>query len=112
MTKGLLMSTELPEIPDAESEPFLDDDGVLYDDDVTPEFGILGFTLRELLIVGVWLVAFVISFFPFAQGVSIWGTGIQWILPIGVPTVAVFLLVLRRFSPDGIRRVGSLGIDQ
>ncbi|MEV4667725.1 hypothetical protein [Microbacterium sp. LWO12-1.2] len=106
------MSTELPEIPDAENEPFLDDDGVLYDDDVTPEFGILGFTLRELLIVGVWLVAFVISFFPFAQGVSIWGTGIQWILPIGVPTVAVFLLVLRRFSPDGIRRVGSLGIDQ
>ena len=107
-----MSSTELPEIPDAESEPFIDDDGVLYDDDVTPEFGILGFTLRELLIVGVWLVAFVISFFPFAQGVSIWGTGIQWILPIGVPTVAVFLLVLRRFSPDGIRRVGSLGIDQ
>ncbi|MHC9043035.1 hypothetical protein ACYX8G_00525 [Microbacterium saperdae] len=106
------MSTELPEIPDAESEPFIDDDGVLYDDDVTPEFGILGFTLRELLIVGVWLVAFVVSFFPFAQGVSIWGTGIQWILPIGVPTVAVFLVVLRRFSPDGIRRVGSLGIDQ
>ncbi|MCK2037161.1 hypothetical protein KZC51_13590 [Microbacterium sp. SSW1-49] len=106
------MSTELPEIPDPESEPFIDDDGVLYDDDVTPEFGILGFTLRELLIVGVWSVAFVISFFPFAQGVSIWGTGIQWILPIGVPTVAVFLLVLRRFSPEGIRRVGSLGIDQ
>ncbi|MFJ2553006.1 hypothetical protein [Microbacterium sp. NPDC087591] len=106
------MSTELPEIPDAESEPFIDDDGVLYDDDVTPEFGVLGFTLRELLIVGVWVIAFVISFFPFAQGVSIWGTGIQWILPIGVPTVAVFLLVLRRFSPEGIRRVGSLGIDQ
>lgn len=106
------MSTELPEIPDAESEPFIDDDGVLYDDDVTPEFGILGFTLRELLIVGVWLIAFVVSFFPFAQGISIWGTGIQWILPIGVPTVAVFLVVLRRFSPDGIRRVGSLGIDQ
>lgn len=106
------MSTELPEIPDAESEPFIDDDGVLYDDDVTPEYGVLGLTLRELLIVGVWLVAFVVSFFPFAQGVSIWGTGIQWIMPIGVPTVAVFLLVLRRFSPDGIRRVGSLGIDQ
>lgn len=107
------MSTELPEIPDAESELFHDDDdGVLYDDEVTPEYGILGFTLRELLIVGVWLVAFIVSFFPLAGGSSIWGAGIQWILPIGVPTVAVFLLVLRRFSPDGIRRVGSLGIDQ
>ena len=38
--------------------------------------------------------------------------GLDWILTIGVPTVAVFLIVLRRFSPDGIRRVGSLGIDQ
>ncbi|WP_341958117.1 hypothetical protein [Microbacterium sp. LWH13-1.2] len=93
-------------------EVFSDDDGVLYDDEVTPEFGILGFTLRELLIVGVWLVAFISSFFPHAVDASIWGTGIQWILPIGVPTVAVFLLILRRFSPDGIRRVGSLGIDQ
>ena len=58
---------------------------------------------------GVWAVAFIVSFFPHIGGVSIWGTGIQWILPIGVPTVAVFLLILRRFSPDGIRRVGSLG---
>lgn len=93
-------------------EAFSDDDGVLYDDEVTPEFGIVGFTLRELLIVGVWLVAFISSFFPHAVDASIWSTGIQWILPIGVPTVAVFLLILRRFSPDGIRRVGSLGIDQ
>lgn len=106
------MSTDLPEASDAESAPFSDEDGVLYEEDVTPQPGILGFTLRELLIVGVWLVAFVASFFPFAEGDSIWATGIQWILPIGVPTIAVFLLVLRRFSPDGIRRVGSLGIDQ
>ncbi|MCS3444537.1 hypothetical protein [Microbacterium phyllosphaerae] len=101
--------------PDSESsvdEVFSDDDGVLYDDEVTPEFGILGFTLRELLIVGVWLVAFVASFFPYVGDTSIWGTGIEWVLPIGVPTVAVFLVVLRRFSPEGIRRVGSLGIDQ
>ncbi|WEK60154.1 MAG: hypothetical protein P0Y60_12560 [Candidatus Microbacterium colombiense] len=106
------MSTDLPELPEIDGDTFIDDDGVLYDDDVTPEYGILGFTLRELIIVGTWLVAFVVSFFPFAGGASIWGTGIQWILPIGVPTVAVFLLILRRFSPDGIRRVGSLGIDQ
>ncbi|MFD6818433.1 hypothetical protein ACFWCH_16100 [Microbacterium sp. NPDC060132] len=105
------MSTELPE-PDAADAVFSDEDGVLYDDEVTPEYGILGFTLRELLIVGVWLVSFLVSFFPLSGGVSLWGIGIQWILPIGVPTVAVFLLVLRRFSPDGIRRVGSLGIDQ
>ncbi|WP_149085646.1 MULTISPECIES: hypothetical protein [Microbacterium] len=104
------MSTDLPD-PDAEAV-FSDEDGVLYDDEVTPEYGILGFTLRELLIVGFWLVSFLVSFFPLSGGISLWGIGIQWILPIGVPTVAVFLLVLRRFSPDGIRRVGSLGIDQ
>lgn len=106
------MSTDLPEQSDAEEAVFSDEDGVLYDEDVTPEFGILGFTLRELLIVGVWLVSFVVSFFPLNGGLSLWAIGIQWILPIGVPTAAVFLLVLRRFSPDGIRRVGSLGIDQ
>ncbi|MFK3678796.1 hypothetical protein ACI2IP_13775 [Microbacterium sp. NPDC090218] len=110
------MSTDIPEpdLPelDIEDADFGDDDGVLYDDEVTPEFGILGFTLRELLIVSVWLVSFVLSFFPLAGGISLWGVGIQWILPVGLPTVAVFLLVLRRFSPDGIRRVGSLGIDQ
>lgn len=111
------MSTGIPENENAENadvedDAFLDDDGVLYDDDVTPEYGVLGFTVRELSIVGVWAAAFVASFFPLVAGSSIWGSGIQWILPIGVPTVAVFLLVLRRFSPDGIRRVGSLGIDQ
>lgn len=106
------MSTDIPDNADAENEAFLDDDGVLYDEEVTPEFGILGFTLRELLIVGAWLIAFVVSFFPLTGGTSVWGAGIQWILPIGVPTAAVFLIVLRRFSPDGIRRVGSLGIDQ
>ena len=106
------MSTDLPEQSDIDDETFSDEDGVLYDEDVTPEYGILGFTLRELLIVAVWLVSFVVSFFPLGGGLSLWGVGIQWILPIGVPTAAVFLLVLRRFSPDGIRRVGSLGIDQ
>ncbi|WP_102192702.1 hypothetical protein [Microbacterium aurantiacum] len=105
------MSTDQPEITDSESDPFIED-GVLYDDEVTPEYGVLGFTLRELLIVAVWVVAFVLSFFPLGGSASIWALGIQWILPIGLPTVAVFLLVLRRFSPDGIRRVGSLGIDQ
>ena len=106
------MSTDHPESAGVEDEEFLDDDGVLYDDDVTPEPGILGFTLRELLIVAVWAVAFIVSFFPIVTGEALWAQGIQWILPIGVPTAAVFLIVLRRFSPDGIRRVGSLGIDQ
>jgi hypothetical protein len=105
------MSTDLPEA-DPEDTVFSDDDGVLYDEEVTPEFGILGFTLRELLIVGVWLLSFVFSFFPLIGDLSLWGVGIQWVLPVALPTVAVFLLVLRRFSPDGIRRVGSLGIDQ
>lgn len=113
------MSTESPLASDPEPlsdpEPFSDDDGVLYDEEVTPQHGILGFTLRELLIVGVWLIAFVTSFFPvhaFPGSGSLWAQGVQWILALGVPTAAVFLIVLRRFSPDGIRRVGSLGIDQ
>ena len=68
-----------------------------------------------------WLVAFVVSFFSIYTerrftlllGLgSVWTSGLDWILTIGVPTIAVFLIVLRRFSPDGIRRVGSLGIDQ
>ncbi|HCS60028.1 MAG TPA: hypothetical protein DIW46_01320 [Microbacterium sp.] len=100
------MSTDTP------SEPFTEEDGVLYDEEVTPQAGILGFTLRELLIVGVWLVAFVTSFFPVGWSPTLWVSGISWILPLGLPTVAVFLIVLRRFSPEGIRRVGSLGIDQ
>ncbi|HWV48583.1 MAG TPA: hypothetical protein VN035_03925, partial [Microbacterium sp.] len=100
--------------PATEDETFtLEDGSVLYEDQVTPEYGILGFTLRELIIVGAWLVAFVVSFFPLVGGgSSVWAQGIAWVLPIGLPTVAVFLIVLRRFSPDGIRRVGSLGIDQ
>ena len=91
-----------------------DEESVLYEDQVQPEYGILGFTLRELIIVGTWLVAFLASFFPVVPGLptTIWGSGIGWILTIGVPTAAVFLVVLRRFSPQGIRRVGSLGIDQ
>ena len=76
--------------------------------------GILGVSIREAAIIGVWLVAFVISFFPLGvvSTGSVWQASIHWLLQIGVPTVAVFLLVLRRFSPQGIRRVGSLGIDQ
>lgn len=90
-----------------------DDDGVLYEDQVQPEYGILGFTLRELIIIGAWLVGFIASFFPVGPiGDTVWTSGIHWILMMGVPTAAVFLVVLRRFSPDGIRRVGSLGIDQ
>lgn len=100
------MSTETP------SEPFTEEDGVLYDEEVVPQHGVLGFTLRELFIVGVWLIVFVTSFFPVGWSPTLWVSGIAWILPLGLPTVAVFLIVLRRFSPEGIRRVGSLGIDQ
>lgn len=85
-------------------------------DGPAPQYGVGPFSLREVLLGGVWLIAFVISFFPIygqlGQGVTVWSNGIDWVLLIGVPTVAVFLLGLRRLSPDGIRRVGSLGIDQ
>jgi hypothetical protein len=86
-----------------------------------PQYGVGPFSIREVALGGVWLVAFVVSFFSVASqqamaqllfGGSVWTNGLDWILTIGVPTIAVFLVVLRRFSPDGIRRVGSLGIDQ
>ncbi|WP_240642321.1 hypothetical protein [Microbacterium sulfonylureivorans] len=79
-----------------------------------PQYGVGPFSIREVVLAGVWLVAFVVSFFSIAEVrfESVWTSGIGWILTIGVPTVAVFLIVLRRLSPDGIRRVGSLGIDQ
>jgi hypothetical protein len=94
-------------------------------DDDSPagkQYGIGPFTVREIALLAVWLVAFIVSFFsvwvesPVSSALlsfgSVWSSGIDWILTIGVPTVAVFLIVLRRFSPDGIRRVGSLAVDQ
>ncbi|QKJ19655.1 hypothetical protein [Microbacterium hominis] len=84
--------------------------------DDAPQYGVGPFSLREVALGGLWLVAFVVSFFPIfgaiGNGTSVWTSGIDWVLTIGVPTVAVFLIGLRRLSPDGIRRVGSLGIDQ
>lgn len=100
------MSTDAPE------ELFSEDEGVLYVEEVAPQHGIAGMTLRELLIVAAWVVMFVTSFFPVGWAPSLWVQGVSWLLPLGLPTLAVFLLVLRRFSPDGIRRFGSLGIDQ
>lgn len=81
-----------------------------------PQYGVGPLSIREVAIVGVWALGFLFSFFPiygrFGAGSSVWSAGIDWVLTIGVPTVAVFLVILRRFSPQGIRRVGSLGIDQ
>ncbi len=81
-----------------------------------PHHGVGPFSIREVALGGIWLLAFIVSFFPiyggFASGATVWNGGIDWVLTIGVPTVAVFLLALRRLSPQGIRRVGSLGIDQ
>ena len=87
------------------------------DDAAPPQYGVGPFSVREVSLGGIWLVAFIVSFFPiYSYGNGGWGssvwTGIDWLLTIGVPTVAVFLLGLRRLSPQGIRRVGSLGIDQ
>jgi len=83
-------------------------------DGPAPQYGVGPFTIREITLGGVWLVAFVVSFFSVtvARFDSVWTSGLLWIITIGLPTVAVFLLALRRLSPQGIRRVGSLGIDQ
>ena len=83
-------------------------------DEVPPQYGVGPFSVREVVLLGVWLLAFVTSFFSLSllRFDSVWTSGLAWILTIAVPTVAVFLIVLRRLSPTGIRRVGSLGIDQ
>ncbi|WP_243075212.1 hypothetical protein [Microbacterium sp. SS28] len=83
-------------------------------DAIPPQYGVGPFSIREVAIFGVWVLAFVASFFSLSllRFDSLWTSGLAWILTIGVPTAAVFLLVLRRLSPTGIRRVGSLGIDQ
>jgi hypothetical protein len=89
-------------------------DSTVVEPEEAPQYGVGPFTIREVAILGLWAVGFIVSFFSVVQIPfrSVWMSGIDWVLPIGVPTVAVFLIVLRRFSPDGIRRVGSLGIDQ
>lgn len=94
-------------------------DEVIGDGDTTPAaapdlYGVGPFSVREVALLGVWFAAFVVSFFPVAAatGASVWLSGLSWILTVGVPTAAAFLIALRRLSPDGIRRVGSLGIDQ
>ncbi len=81
-------------------------------DAVPPQYGVGPFSIRETALGIVWIFAFIVSFFDVTARSSVWTGGIDWILTIGLPTVAVFLIVLRRLSPTGIRRVGSLGIDQ
>ena len=87
-----------------------------------PQYGVGPFSIREVALLGIWVVAFLVSFFRtnlldspsgvLVGGVNVWLSGLWWIPTIALPTVAVGLLVLRRLSPQGIRRVGSLGIDQ
>ncbi|PRB07954.1 CvpA family protein [Microbacterium sp. MYb64] len=82
-----------------------------------PQQGWFGFSLRELIMIGAWVIAFALSFVAGGGSVldssaTVWTMNGAWALAIGVPTAAVFLIVLRRLSPEGIRRVGSLGIDQ
>ncbi|WP_422880389.1 hypothetical protein [Microbacterium albipurpureum] len=114
VTDGI--SNDEPTVDTPATTPAEDDAPTVADGraDTGVQYGVGPFSLREVILGGVWLVAFVVSFFSFStvQFSSVWTTGLWWILTIGVPTVAVFLLALRRLSPEGIRRVGSLGIDQ
>ncbi|WQB69176.1 hypothetical protein T9R20_10700 [Microbacterium invictum] len=113
MTDGI--SNDEPTV-DTPATTAAEESGPRTDDraDAGVQYGVGPFSLREVILGGVWLVAFVVSFFSFStvQFSSVWTTGLWWILTIGAPTAAVFLLALRRLSPEGIRRVGSLGIDQ
>lgn len=90
--------------------------------DTAPQYGVGPFSIREIALLGIWAVIFLVSFFPtnnlpanvrvLGGGDNVWLSGVWWIPTVALPTIAVGLLVLRRLSPQGIRRVGSLGIDQ
>ncbi|MFS0793617.1 hypothetical protein [Microbacterium sp. 1P10AE] len=90
--------------------------------DEAQQYGVGPFSVREVVLLGIWAVTFLVSFFPLNNlpvnvrvlggGANVWLSGLWWIPAVALPTVAVGLLVLRRLSPQGIRRVGSLGIDQ
>lgn len=90
--------------------------------DTAPQYGVGPFSIREIALLGIWFVIFLVSFFPtnnlpanvrvLGGGDNVWLSGVWWIPTVALPTIAVGLLVLRRLSPQGIRRVGSLGIDQ
>lgn len=73
------------------------------------------FTIREVALGAVTLVILILSFIPFAPGFGpfAWQAGIiAWGLGILVPVAAVALIVVRRFAPTALRRVGSLSVDQ
>jgi hypothetical protein len=114
------MTDQTPLNPDTDddhevTEPELAPDDVAEAElQAPPQYGVGPFSIREVVLTGIWLLAFLFSFFSLISFgfASVWTEGLLWVLTIGVPTVAVFLIVLRRLSPTGIRRVGSLGIDQ
>ncbi|BDV30411.1 hypothetical protein [Microbacterium terricola] len=107
-----------------QADDVFDEPGDGVDEGAAPQYGVGPFSVREVALGGAWLIAFIVSFFPVSvtwlgnlgpmqlTWNSVWSSGLSWILTIGLPTIAVFLLALRRLSPDGIRRVGSLGVDQ
>ncbi|MFS0867692.1 hypothetical protein AB3M83_10240 [Microbacterium sp. 179-B 1A2 NHS] len=111
-----------PTTPDESGAPDAAFPAAHGEDGAPPQYGVGPFSLREVTLLGVWALAFLFSFFPLyvdtdvsrliGGGATVWTSGIDWVLGIAAPTVAVFLIVLRRFSPQGIRRFGSLGIDQ
>jgi len=105
-----------PRHPDQPLEDGIDEPDVAEHSESEPpvQYGVGPFSIREVALVGIWVLAFLFSFFSLraVDFASVWTSGLLWVLTIGVPTVAVFLIVLRRLSPQGIRRVGSLGIDQ
>ncbi|MCG7417550.1 MULTISPECIES: hypothetical protein [Microbacterium] len=106
------------ELPDADGDTRASAPGM----GDAPQYGVGPFSVREVALLGIWAVTFLVSFFPLNNlpanvrvlggGANVWLSGLWWIPAVALPTVAVGLLALRRLSPQGIRRVGSLGIDQ
>ncbi|MGC0371111.1 hypothetical protein [Microbacterium sp. SLBN-111] len=110
------------ELPDADAHADAQTHAPAPRDGDAPQYGVGPFSVREVALLGIWAVLFIVSFFPLNNlpsnvrvlggGTNVWLSNLWWIPTVALPTIAVGLLALRRLSPQGIRRVGSLGIDQ
>lgn len=110
------------ELPDADAHAGAQSHVPAPRDGDAPQYGVGPFSVREVSLLGIWAVLFIVSFFPLNSlppnvrvlggGTNVWLSNLWWIPTVALPTIAVGLLALRRLSPQGIRRVGSLGIDQ
>ena len=115
-SEEIVLSSTAQEQDVAPDEPISEPISEPIAEQTAPDRAFLGpFSLREFLLGVLGLLILIFSFFPVAPGVSeatIWTSGIQFVLTVLFPVAAIILVLVRRFAPTKIVRIGSLGIDQ